>query len=150
MKKFHLTLGLTLFLSCAAYAGDGMVRLESAHDVATTADRLESALNAKGMTVFVRVDHAAGATKAGMQLNPTQLVVFGNPKIGTPLMLCTRATGIDLPQKALIWEDDQGKVWLGYNDPQYLVNRHSISGCDSVIAKMTKALGNFARAATQP
>ncbi len=133
-----------------AYAADGLVIIESPHSVQDTMDRLEKALNEKGMTVFVRVDHAAGATKAGMELRPTQMLIFGNPKVGTPLMLCEQTVAIDLPQKALVWEDDAGKVWLGYNDPAYLANRHAIAGCDEALAKVAGALGNFAKAATAP
>ena len=133
-----------------AYAADGVIMIKSPHSVQNTMDRLEKVLNEKGMTVFVRVDHAAGATKAGMELRPTQLLIFGNPKVGTPLMLCEQTVAIDLPQKALVWEDDAGKVWLGYNDPAYLANRHAITGCDEVLAKVSGALGNFAKAATAP
>ena len=100
------------------------------------------------MTVFRRVDHAAGAEEVGQELGPTELVIFGNPKVGTPLMRCGRTVAIDLPQKALIWEDDSGAVLFAYNSPQYLAKRHGIEGCDEVIAKIEKALANFARAAT--
>ena len=136
-------------LCCSsAFADNGLVTMQSAHDVATTADRLEKVLNAKGMKVFARIDHAAGAATVGKQLPPTELVIFGNPKVGAPLMECSRTTGIDLPQKALIWEDDKDKTWLTYNDPQYLKSRHGIEGCDPVLGKVSQALGNFAKAAT--
>ncbi len=149
MKK--VTAMFVLFLvSTGIFADDGIVSVESAHDVKTTADRLEAALEEKGMSVFGRVNHAAGAEKAGMELRPTELVIFGNPKVGTPLMQCAQSVAIDLPQKTLIWEDEDGKVWLAYNDPQYLKNRHAIEGCDEVIGKVSGALGNFAKAATMP
>jgi uncharacterized protein (DUF302 family) len=126
------------------------VNVKSAHSVKDTANRLEKALTNKGMTVFIRIDHAAGAKKVGLALPPTELVIFGNPKVGTPLMQCSRSVAIDLPQKALIWEDDQGQVWLTYNDPAYLAARHAITGCEAVLEKVGGALQNFAAAATKP
>lgn len=134
----------------AALADNGMVNVKSAHDVKTTTDRLEKALKEKGMTIFNRIDHAAGAIKVGRALRGTQIVIFGNPKVGTPLMQCSQTTAIDLPQKALIWKDDAGQVWFSYNDPAYLKKRHTIEGCDEVIGKIGKALGNFAKMATRP
>ena len=131
----------------AVAAGEGMISVKSAHSVDATADRLESILGAKGMTVFARIDHAAGAKKAGKTLLPTELVVFGNPKVGTPLMLCSRSIAIDLPQKALIWEDAAGDTWISYNDPQFLKLRHGTEGCDEVFKKVAMALGNFSKAA---
>jgi uncharacterized protein (DUF302 family) len=148
MRKTWIGLALAVLLVPAAWAGEGLVTVKSAHDVETTADRLVAALEEKGMTVFRRVDHAAGAEEVGQELGPTELVIFGNPKVGTPLMRCGRTVAIDLPQKALIWEDDSGAVLFAYNSPQYLAKRHGIEGCDEVIAKIEKALANFARAAT--
>ncbi len=132
----------------AAAADNGLVNVKSAHGVKDTADKLEAVLESKGMNVFGRVNHAAGAEKAGMELRPTEVVIFGNPKVGTPLMKCAQSVAIDLPQKALIWEDEAGQVWLSYNDPAYLASRHGIEGCDEVLKKVTGALGNFAAAAT--
>ncbi len=149
MRTLIIALVMAIPVSVAS-AADGMVNIKSAHDVATTTDRLETALKKKGMSVFGRVDHAAGAQNAGMKLRPTQLVIFGNPKVGTPLMQCAQRVAIDLPQKALIFEDESGNVWLSYNDPQYLAKRHDISGCDQVLQKVSGALGNFAKAATAP
>ena len=134
----------------SANAADGLISVKSAHDVKTTADRLESMLLAKGMTVFTRIDHAAGAKKAGLALSPTEVVVFGNPKVGTPLMNCAATTAIDLPQKALIHQDNDGHVWLSYNDPAWLSQRHSINECKEVLTKVSNALGNFAKGATSP
>jgi len=138
---------LALLFSAPLAATEGMIDVQSAHSVAATADRLESILADKGMNVFARIDHAAGAKKAGKSLPPTELLIFGNPKVGTPLMQCSRSIAIDLPQKALIWEDDSGAVWISYNDPQYLKLRHNTQGCDEVLKKVAGALGNFARAA---
>lgn len=137
-------------ISPLAIADNGMVNIKSTHDVKTTTDRLEKALKAKGMTIFNRIDHAAGAKKIGRVLRGTQLVIFGNPKVGTPLMQCSQSAAIDLPQKALVWEDDAGQVWFSYNNPTYLKDRHIIKGCDEVIGKISKALGNFAKMATMP
>ena len=139
----------TLLFATHAQAADGLVAVKSSHDVKATADKLESVLKEKGMTVMARVNHQQGAEKAGMELRPTEVVIFGNPTVGTPLMQCAQSVAIDLPQKALIWEDANGEVWLGYNNPEYLKNRHSIEGCDEVLDKVSVALGNFAKAATQ-
>ena len=148
MRKFFLTLILSALFASPAFATEGMISVKSAHTVAVTADRLEKILGSKGMTVFKRIDHAAGAKKVGKTLRPTELVVFGNPKVGTPLMLCSQSVAIDLPQKALIWQDEAGQVWLSYNDPQYLALRHNIQGCDEVLKKVAGALGNFAKKAS--
>ena len=102
------------------------------------------------MTVFIRINHTEGAQKVGKKLRPTEILIFGNPKVGTPLMQCKQSVAIDLPQKALIWEDEAGQVWLSYNDPKYLADRHGITKCVGVIKKIQKALSNFANAATRP
>jgi uncharacterized protein (DUF302 family) len=141
---------LFLFCSSPVFASSGLVTVKSSHNVKTTADRLESILKEKSMTVFIRINHAAGAQKVDQQLRPTELVIFGNPKVGTPLMQCSQNAAIDLPQKALIWEDEHGAVWFSYNDPAYLIERHEISGCESVVEKVTAALAKFAAMATQP
>ena len=141
--------GVLMILSATALGANGMVEVKSSHDVATTGDNLVKVLESKGMNVFARIDHAAGAAKAGDSLPPTELIIFGNPKVGTPLMKCQRTVAIDLPQKALIWEDAEGTVWLGYNDPAYLSDRHGLQECAAVIEKVTKALANFAAAATK-
>lgn len=138
-----------LFLS-TAIAQDGLIAVKSAHDVATTANKLEKVLGEKGMKVFARIDHAAGATSVGKEMRPTELVIFGNPKVGTGLMLCAQSAGIDLPMKALIWEDEGGSTWLGYNDANFLKSRHAMMNCDPVIEKVAGALANFAAAATAP
>jgi len=101
------------------------------------------------MNIFARIDHAAGAKKVDMTLEPTELVIFGNPKIGTALMNCGPSIAIDLPLKALIWQDADSQTWLGYNDPAYLTERHELEGCDKVIAKVAGALAAFSKAATE-
>ncbi len=148
MPKMMLAIALSCLLCLPAVAAEGVVDVKSAHSVADTADKLVAALEAKGMKVFARVDHAAGAASIGTEIRPTQLVLFGNPKVGTPLMQCNQTVGIDLPQKALIWEDAEGQVWLSYNDPAYLGTRHGLGECEAVLGKVSKALANFAAAAT--
>ena len=150
MKQLLCTLMGLFLLASTGYAYSGLISLKSSHDVKTTADRLENMLTQKGMTVFGRINHAAGAQKVGKSLRPTELIIFGNPKVGTPLMQCRQGVAIDLPQKALIWEDDKGQVWLSYNDPKYLAERHGITECAEVIKKIENALSNFAKAATMP
>ena len=145
---------VTIMLLCfvvvmGARADNGIISMQSANSVAETIDKLQAALESKGMTIMARVNHAAGAQKAGLELPPTELLIFGNPKIGTPLMLCQRSVAIDLPQKALAWEDSDGQVWLSYNDPTYLNQRHGLEACAEVLEKVSGALANFAKAATQ-
>jgi len=148
MRYTLITTTLFFLALSVASAGTGMVNMKSAYDVTTTADRLESTLIKKGMTVFTRINHTEGAMNVGMQLRPTELIIFGNPKVGTPLMQCNQGAAIDLPQKALVWQDESGQVWLSYNDPSYLVERHNITGCTEVLKKINGALANFARVAT--
>ena len=145
-----LFLAFDVFLIREGKAGEGMVNVKSPHSVAITVERLQKLLAEKGMTVSITVDHAAGARKAGLELRPTSLIVFGNPKVGTPLMRCQQTVAMDLPQKALIWEDAQGEVWLSYNDPAYLAERHGVEGCEEVLKKIAGALRNFASGATAP
>lgn len=149
MKKLIPVL-LLLLISGLAQADNGLISVKSSHDVKTTADRLEAVLKKKGMTVFNRIDHAAGAASVGNELRPTELVIFGNPKIGSKLMQCAQTIAIDLPQKAMIWKDGGGQVWLSYNNPAFLINRHRLPGCEAVIKKLTGALGKFAAVATGP
>jgi uncharacterized protein (DUF302 family) len=150
MRQLLFTLIGIVFFASPACADNGMISIKSSHDVKITADRLENNLIAKGMTVFIRINHAEGAQKVGKKLRPTEVIIFGNPKVGTPLMQCGQSVAIDLPQKALIWEDEAGQVWLSYNDPKYLAKRHRIKGCADVIKKIETALGNFANAAAMP
>ena len=140
---------LLVLCASAAHAADGLVVLKSNHSVAATADKLEAVLSENGMKIMNRIDHAAGAESVDLELRPTEVVIFGNPKVGSPLMQCAQSVAVDLPQKALIWEDESGQVWLGYNDPEYLKARHAIEGCDAVLEKVSGALSNFAGAATR-
>lgn len=131
------------------WGADGLVSVKSSRGVKDTMDRLEKLVEEKGLTVFARVDHAAGAAKIGKNLRPTQLLIFGNPQGGTPFMECRQTVGIDLPLKALVWEDADGRVWLGYNDPEFLAQRHGVPQCP-VAEKLKKALAVFARQAVSP
>ena len=117
-------------------ADSGLITIASKHDVKTTIDRLEAAAKAKGLTIFARVDHAAGAAAVGMSLRPTELLIFGNARGGTPLMQAQQTIGIDLPLKALAFADAAGKTSLCYNDVVWLAARHGLSGPGAEIAKV--------------
>jgi uncharacterized protein (DUF302 family) len=104
---------------------NGLVHLKSPYSVSETVERLESVLHAKNLTVFACVDHSGEAEKVGLTMRPTKLIIFGSPKAGTPLMVASPSLAIDLPLKALVWEDAEGKVWLSYNSPDYLQRRHA-------------------------
>lgn len=106
--------------------GKGLINITSSHSVDETVAKLEGILQAKGITLFALVDHSGEAAKAGMKMRPTKLLIFGNPKAGTPVMLAAPSSAIDLPLKILVWEDDQGKVWITYNSPTYLQTRHNL------------------------
>lgn len=136
-------------LSFSAMAAEGLVVKPSNHSVSETIDRLQAILEEKGLKIFGRVDHQAGAKAADLDLRPTEVLMFGNPKLGTPLMTSAQTVAIDLPQKALAYEDENGKVFLSYNDPGYLVARHGIKDRDEVLNKIRGALGKFTDAATK-
>src|SRR5438552_12153875 len=110
-----------------------------------TMDRLEAEVRAKGMTVFARIDHAAGAAEAGLKLRPTELIIFGNARGGTPLMQASQTAGIDLPLKALVWQDAAGKTWLSYNEPSWIAQRHGVANAEQVVSKMAAALSAMSR-----
>lgn len=149
MRTTAILTALILTLAGPALAGDGMVVKKSPYPVVKTLDRLTAVLESKGITVFARVDHAAGAQKAGQSLPPTEVLIFGNPKLGTPLMTANRRIGLDLPMKALAWEDDTGQVRIGYLAPQDLAKRHGIENRADIIEKMTGALDKFTNAAVK-
>jgi uncharacterized protein (DUF302 family) len=111
-------------------------------------DRLEAELKAKGVQIFARIDHAAGAAEAGLSLRPTELLVFGNARAGTPLMQSIQSIGIDLPLKALVWQDESGATWLSYNDPAWLAARHGVPGNAPVLGNMSALLAAVTKAAT--
>jgi uncharacterized protein (DUF302 family) len=108
-------------------AGEGIISKPSKYSVTETLDRVDALLRSKGIKIFVRVDHSGEAEKAGLKMPPTQLLIFGNPKGGTPVMLAAPTAAIDLPLKALAWQDGDGKVWLSYNDPEYIKKRFGLT-----------------------
>ena len=129
--------------------GNGLITLPSAHDFTTTLDRLVTALQTKGVMIFARVDHAAGAASVNMALRPTTLVIFGNPAAGTPLMQAAQTAGIDLPLKASAWQDADGSVKLSYNDPGWIAARHALGGkASQAVTVISRVLETFARHAT--
>ena len=130
-------------------AADGLTTIKSSYGRKETMDRLEAAVKAKDLTVFARIDHAAGAAEVGLSLRPTELLIFGNAKGGTPLMQSNQTVGIDLPLKALIWQDASGDTWLSYNDPSWIAKRHGLGHeADATVNAMSAALDGIARTAT--
>lgn len=152
MKKISVLLGLTIaaLVATSAQAAEGLIALKSPHPAKETMNRFETVALQKGQKVFARVDHAAGAVSAGKTLRATEVLIFGNPQAGTPLMECAQSMGVDLPQKALVWEDDKGQVWLAVNDMAYLAKRHAISAPCPAVEAVGKALGGLAAAAVAP
>lgn len=138
---------LTVFLSCSAFANDQLQVIDSKYSVKETLDRLSAILTKKGIKVMARVNHAAGAKAAGLELPPTELLIFGNPKLGTPLMQTSRLIGLDLPMKVLAWQGKDGKTKLAYTKPSVLMSRHNVAGKDAIFGKMTKALAGLTAAA---
>ncbi len=131
-------------------AADGLITIPSRFGPKETMDRLAAAVRAKGMTVFARIDHAAGGAEVGLSLRPTELLVFGSARAGTPLMQADQAVGIDLPLKALVFQDAASKVWLAYSDPNWLAERHKLSGdTDAAVKAMAAALEALAASATK-
>ncbi len=150
MKKLVAVLITGLVFVSLAHAGDkGLIIKKSAFSVKVTLDRLENVLKKKGITVVTRWSHDAGAKKAGIALRPTELLIFGNPKLGSHMFTSNQTAGIDLPMKALVWKDAKGQVWLAYNDPQYVANRHGIKDRPKIVKKMTGALKKMTDKATK-
>jgi uncharacterized protein (DUF302 family) len=128
-----------------AAAADGLVVVKSPYSAKDTMNRLDEIVKKRSLNVFARIDHAAGAAKIGKVLRPTEILIFGNPQGGTPFMECAQSAGIDLPLKALVWEDASSQVWLGYNDPAFLAQRHGVAQCPAV-ENLRKALAGIAEA----
>ena len=149
--KLSWSLLAALFVSIAslASAADGLIAVKSPHSAADTMNRFEELATQRGLTVFARIDHAAGAAKVGKTLRPTEVLIFGNPKGGTPFMECAQSVGIDLPMKALVWEDASAQVWLGYNDPAFMAQRHGVAQCP-VVENLRKVLSGLAETAVAP
>ena len=147
-RVFALAAVLSLW-GVHAMAADGLTTIRSNYGPKETMNRLEAEVKAKGMTVFARIDHAAGAAEVGMSLRPTELLIFGSPKGGTPLMQSAQTIGIDLPLKALVWQDASGNTWLSYNDPGWLAKRHGLGNeAQATVNALTAGLGALAKAAT--
>ena len=127
MKSLLMAIALSILPVLSSAADNGLTTVPSSFSVTDTVNRLETLVKEKGITVFARIDHQAEATKAGLTMRASQLLIFGNPKAGTPLMKAAPTTAIDLPLKALAWEDADGKVWLSYNRPDLLKQRHGLS-----------------------
>jgi len=130
---------------------EGLKTIPSSFGPKETMDRLEAAIRAKGMKIFSRIDHRAGAEEVGLDLLPTVLLIFGNAQTGTPLMKANQTIGIDLPLKALVWQDSAGKTWLSYNEPQWLAARHGMAAAvNPTTNAMAAALGALSKSATEP
>lgn len=150
MKKLVAAIIISLAFVSSAHAGDkGLIIKKSAFSVKVTLDRLENVLKKKGITIVTRWSHDAGAKKVGIALRPTELLIFGNPKLGSHMFTSNQTAGIDLPMKALVWKDAKGQVWLAYNDPQYVANRHDIKDRTETVKKMTGALKKLTDKATK-
>lgn len=147
MKAIRILAAIAVcVVSQQTLAAEGLVAIKSPHSAKDTMDRLEKVVKERGLNVFARIDHAAGAVKIGKSLRATELLIFGNPQGGTPFMECAQSVGIDLPLKALVWEDASAQVWVGYNDPAFLARRHGAAQC-AVVPNLQKALGGIADAA---
>jgi uncharacterized protein (DUF302 family) len=132
-----------------AMATDGLITVKSSHGPEETMNRLETQVREKGLTVFANIDHGAGAAAAGLSLRPTRLLIFGNAKGGTPLMQSVQTVGIDLPLKALVWQDAEGVTWVSYNAPDWLAKRHGVGkAAEGPVGTMAAALNTIAKAAT--
>lgn len=155
--KFFLTLLSVVVVLCLAIAKqpapatahaheleNGLVQMSSSFSVSETGERLEALFEERRLNLMAQVDHAQNAASVGEALRPTKLFIFGNPAVGTPLMQCNQSVAIDLPQKMLVWEDAAGQVWLGYNNPEYLLERHELEACEPVIERISQVLEDIA------
>ncbi len=132
---------------CVHDEDKGIASVLSEHSIQGTIDRLTSLVNRKGLKIFAHINFKDDAEKAGLKMRPSQMLMFGNPKAGTPLILATPSIAIDLPLKVLVWEDEQGKVWLSYNKPEYLKERH---GLPDELLKNISVIGELVRTAAGP
>ena len=150
MRTIVTTALLFILSSISAVAQAEMITKKSAHSVAVTMDRLEVAAKEKGAAIVARVNHAAAAAKVDMPLRPTEVLLFGNPKLGTPLMQSNQQAGFDLPLKVVAWEDAAGTVWVGYNAPADLAAQYAINDRGETVQKMTAVLDQITAEATKP
>lgn len=140
MKKLITLIFLSFFISGYGNATNSLTSIESEFSSVETANRFVAILESKGLTLFARIDHQRNAESVNLKLRETEVIIFGNPKIGTLLMQCSQEVAIDLPQKVLIWTDNENKVWVSYNNPEYIKERHGLKGCDKVINKVSSVL----------
>lgn len=150
MRTIATTALLLVLSSLSAVAQAEMITKKSAHSVAVTMDRLEVAAKEKGAAIVARVNHAAAAAKVDMPLRPTEVLLFGNPKLGTPLMQSNQQAGFDLPLKVVAWEDAAGTVWVGYNAPSALAVQYAINDRAETVQKMASVLDQITAQATKP
>jgi uncharacterized protein (DUF302 family) len=129
---------------------EGLTSMLSSFDPKETIDRLEAEIRRRGLTIFARIDHAAGAAEVGLTLRPTELIIFGNARGGTPLMQSVPTTGIDLPLKALVWQNSAGKTWISYNEPKWIAHRHGVANAESIVNKLADLLRAICTAAANP
>ena len=149
MKHISISaITIILFISCHANGQNGFHKIKSTHSVEATVTKLSDVLTSKGMTIFSVINHQQGAIKVGLELRPTTLVIFGNPKVGTALMQCDQRIGLALQLKMLVWQDDDGVTWLGYWTPSNLSNEYNLDSCKEVLVKVKNAMANFAQVAT--
>lgn len=148
MKKVVLAVSLFMSATCAHASSNGLVSIQSQHSVTDTVAKLEGLMKKKGLTVFNRIDHARNAANVDIKMPPSEVIIFGNPKVGTALMQCQPTIAIDLPLKVHVWLD-KDNVWLSYYDPEYLKAKHQVKGCDEVFNKMSQALTGLTSKAIQ-
>jgi len=149
MKKIISLLALSFFASGYANATESLISIESQHSAKQTADKFASIVEKKGLTLFARIDHQKNAAGANLALRETEVIIFGNPKVGTPVMQCSQQAAIDFPQKVLVWTDAENKTWLSYNNPEYIKERHNIKGCDKILTKIAGVLSALSNAASK-
>lgn len=149
MKKIYLIFVILLLFSLQSNAQDGITKIYTTHSVDEIVKKLTTILDSKGLKVFSVIDHKKGAELASMELLPTTLIIFGNPSVGTKLMNCDQTVGVDLPMKYLVWQDVDGKTWIGYRKPSSLASTYNLESCQPVLTKMDSALSQFASLAAE-
>ena len=149
MKKFIPFIFLPFCFASNVQATESLISIESHHTAKETADKFVSIIEQKGLTLFARIDHQKNAAGVDLNIRETEVIIFGNPKVGTPLIQCNQLAAIDLPQKVLVWTDADNKVWLTYNNPEYLKERHNLKGCDETVVKISQVLGGLTKVAAQ-
>jgi len=147
MNKILVTLVFILSLSSISSANENLISIKSSHSVAKTADKFEKIAKSKGMKIFAKINHTKGAKSINEKLRPTQLIIFGNPKAGTPLMQVNQTIGIDLPLKVLFWQDKNNETWISYYKPKSIIASHNITNKEKIANKMTNILKTFTQKA---